>query len=396
MPHQVKRPRVALLIESSRAYGRGILLGIAKYVREKGPWSIFHQERGLGDSCPYWLDNWTGDGIIARVDSHPMAVKIAKLGLPVVDVRYCLPDIRMPSVRADEETIAHLTANHLIERGFRNYAFCGFNGADYSDIRRDLFARNILHSGFRCHIFEDYQKPLKPGTCEYEELGLRYAKSVAKWLLELPKPIGLMACNDIRGQQVINACRDKGIVVPDEIAVIGVDNDEILCNLSDPPLSSVVPNCEIIGYEAAKLLHTMMSGQRSMVETIYVKPAGIVTRRSTEILAIEDSCVAVAAKYIRDHVCEGINVGDLLKIVPLSRSMLERRFCRALGHSPKEEILRARLGEAKKLLSKTELPQADIAEKIGFEHAEYFNVIFKKKTGQTPGQFRAQMRDFRI
>jgi LacI family transcriptional regulator len=349
----------------------------------------------LGDDIPFWLNHWSGDGIIARVDNVQMATTISNLGLPVVDLRYLLPEMRMPSIRTDEEAVAALSSNHLLERGFRNFAFCGFNGADYSDLRRDLFAKNIKEAGYQCFVFEDYQKPLKPGTCEYEELGIRYAKSVGEWLACLPKPVGLMACNDIRGQQVINVCRDKGIIVPDEVAVIGVDNDEILCNLSDPPLTSVSPNAETIGYEAASLLDCMMSGKESFAETIYIKPLGIVTRRSTEVLAIEDKYIATVTRFIREHVCEGINVEDLLKLAPLSRSMLERRFFKALGHSPKEEILRARLGEAKQLLAKTELPQADIAEKIGFEHSEYFNVIFKKKTGQTPGQFRAHMRKIR-
>ena len=169
-----------------------------------------------------------------------MAEAIRRLGLPAVDVRYLLPKLKMPSIRTDDEAVARVASEHLLERGFRHFAFCGFDGADYSDIRRDSFAENIAKAGFRCHAFEDPQKPQRASTLEYEEHGLKYEDLVASWLKGLPKPIGLMACNDIRGQQVLNACRAIGVAVPDEVAVIGVDNDEVLCDLSDPPLTSVV------------------------------------------------------------------------------------------------------------------------------------------------------------
>lgn len=386
------RPRVALLIESSRAYGRGLLLGVAKFVREHGRWSIFLQERSLGDVSPGWLKEWEGDGIIARVENRPMAEAIRRLGLPAVDVRYLLPNLAMPSIRTDDEAVARVASEHLLERGFRHFAFCGFDGADYSDIRRDSFAERIAQAGFRCHAFEDPQKPRRASTLEYEEHGLKYEDLVASWLKDLPKPIGLMACNDIRGQQVLNACRAIGVAVPDEVAVIGVDNDEVLCDLSDPPLTSVIPNTERIGYEAAALLDRMMAGARAPKHPIFIEPAGIVTRRSTEVLAIEDRHIAAAVRFIREHACEGIDVSDVLRAVPLSRSTLERRFGRALGRSPKDEILRVRLNRAKQLLVQTDFSLALVAEKVGFEHTEYLSVIFKKKTGLTPGQFRTQSR----
>jgi LacI family transcriptional regulator len=386
------RPRVALLIESSRAYGRGLLLGVAKFVREHGRWSIFLQERSLGDVSPSWLQDWEGDGIIARVENRPMAEAIRRLGLPAVDVRYLLPKLKMPSIRTDDEAVARVASEHLLERGFRHFAFCGFDGADYSDIRRNSFAERIAEAGFRCHTFEDPQKPRRASTLEYEEHGLKYEDLVASWLKGLPKPIGLMACNDIRGQQVLNACRAIGVAVPDEVAVIGVDNDEVLCDLSDPPLTSVVPNTERIGYEAAALLNRMMAGARAPKHPIFIEPAGIVTRRSTEVLAIEDRHIAAAIRFIREHASEGIDVSDVLRAVPLSRSTLERRFARALGRSPKDEILRVRLNRAKQLLAQTDFSLAMVAEKVGFEHTEYLSVIFKKKTGLTPGQFRAQSR----
>ena len=384
------RPRVALLIESSRAYGRGLLKGVAKYVREHGPWSIFLQERSLDDVSPGWLAHWKGDGVIARIETRELARAIGRLGLPAVDLRSLLPGLTLPSLRTDDRAVAEMAAEHLRERGFRHFAFCGFNGADYSDTRRDAFRQSVAQSGSLCHVFQEPEKPERSGTLGFEEHGLKYEDHVAHWLRELPKPVGLMACNDIRGQQVLNACRDIGVAVPDEVAVIGVDNDVVLCELSDPPLSSVVPNTERIGYEAAALLDRLMAGKAPPPKPITIGPMGVVTRRSTEVLAISDRHIATAARFIRERACEGIDVSDVVKVVPLSRSAMERRFVKALGRSPKEQILRTRLDRAKQLLAETDFSLAIVAEKVGFDHPEYLSVIFKRKVGQTPGEFRRQ------
>jgi LacI family transcriptional regulator len=387
------RPRVALLIESSRAYGRGTLMGVAKYVRQHGSWSIFFQERGLGDSAPAWLENWEGDGILARVENPSMAAAIRRVGVPAVDLRYLLPNLNLPSVRTDDDAATALAWEHLRERGFQHFAYCGFNGADYSDIRRDQFALKVSQAGLRCHVYVDSdQTGRHASTLKHEELGLSDGDRLAQWIKQLPKPMGLMACNDIRGQQVLNACRSLGVAVPDEVAVIGVDNDEVLCELSDPPLSSVLANTERIGYEAAALLSRLMAGSPPPTEPLVVGPLGIVTRRSTDVLAIDDRHVAAAVRFIRERACEGIEVSDVLRAVPLSRSALERRFSRVLNRSPKEEILRVRLNRAKQLLMETDFSLSLVAEKIGLDHTEYLNVIFKKKTGMTPARFRARSR----
>jgi LacI family transcriptional regulator len=222
-----------------------------------------------------------------------------------------------------------------------------------------------------------------------EQGGLIAEAEVAHWVEALPRPVGLMACNDIRGQQVLNACREVGIAVPEEVAVLGVDNDDVLCDLSYPTLSSIVPDTHRIGHEAAALLERMIGGESPPRKSTLIPPLGVVTRRSTDVLAIEDRHLARAVRFIREHACEGITVEDVLEHVPLSRSVFERRFDQLFGHTPKAEILRARLDRLKQLLAETELPLKQIAFKVGFEHAEYMNVFFKERTGQTPGQFRA-------
>jgi LacI family transcriptional regulator len=384
------RPQVALLIESSRAYGRRILSGIAWYVREHRPWAISLQERSLGDTCPSWFKHWKGDGVIARVENRQIASVIRRLRVPAVDVRYLLRNLNLPSVRPNDTAAARMAFEHLRERGFRHFAFCGFNGADYSDIRRDSFTDCTKTAGFTCHVYSAQPDSRRKSTREYEARGLGDGPSVAQWLKRLPKPVGLMACNDIRGQQVLNACRTAGIVVPNEMAVVGVDDDEVLCELSDPPLSSISLDTERIGYEAAALLDQMIAGRKPPSPNIFVEPAGVITRRSTDVLAIDDRQIADVLRLIHERANEGIDVGDILKNTPLSRSTLERRFLRLLGHTPKEEIVRIRIARAKQLLAETDLPLANIAQKVGFEHAEYFNVIFKKKTRLTPGVFRSR------
>jgi LacI family transcriptional regulator len=386
------RPRVALLVESSRAYGRGLLHGIAEYIRLHGPWSVYMAERGLGDDPPPWLQGWSGDGIIARIENRKIAHAISELGLPTVDLRGLIPEPGVPLIATNDVAVARLAVEHFFDRGFRNYAFCGFVNADYSDNRSRAFTGFVEKAGFTCHLYQPSRKRWPAGTMALEQGGLVSEAEVASWIEALPKPVGLMACNDIRGQQVLNACRDIEIAVPEDVAVLGVDNDDVLCDLSYPTLSSVLPDTRRIGFEAAALLERLIAGEPVPEAPILIPPLGVVTRRSSDVLAIEDRHLARAVRFIREHACEGITVEDVLADIPLSRSVFERRFARLFGHSPKAEIVRARLDRIKQLLAETELPLKQIAARIGFEHPEYMNVVFKEQTGQTPGQYRAAFR----
>lgn len=381
-------PRVALLVESSRSYGRELLMGIAKYVRIHGPWSIEFEEGDPGEQLPRWFDRWTWDGIIARVSTPDMAEVVGRKDVPVVDLSGNLPAVRFPRIRSDEEAVGRLAAEHLIERGFRNFAFCGYNGTDWSDLRRTSFERGVSEAGFACHAFENGDPPCSPSALDYEEHGEVHERDLMKWLQALPKPCGLMACNDARGRQVLTCCREVNVAVPDEVAVIGVDNDDIFCELSDLPLSSVILNTQQIGFEAAALLGRLMAGDSAGHASFLVTPMGVMARQSTDVLAIDDRHIAAALKHIREHACDGLDVASLLRAVPLSRSVLERRFSKILGSSPKAEILRVRLDRVCRLLVESDLALADVAEKAGFEHPEYMSRLFKKKMGVTPGEFR--------
>ena len=382
--------RVALLIETSRSYGRDLLLGIAKYVRIHGPWSIEFEEGDPCEAIPDWFTRWTGDGIIARVKTPTLARAIVRKGVPAVDLYGGLPNLKIPTMRSDEIAVGRMAAEHLIERGFRQFAFCGYNGTDWSDRRRIGFEQAIAAKDFPCQIFQNPLPRAVRSTAEYEEHGDKYEQQLNRWLESLPKPIGLMVCNDSRGRQVLNCCRALDVNIPDDIAVIGVDKDEVLCELSDLPLTSVILNTEQIGFEAAGLLNRMMKGEPAPEHEIVINPKGVAIKRSTEVLAIEDRHIAKALKIIREHACEGLDIKTLLTEVPLSRRIMERRFTQILGRSPNSEILRVKLERCKQLLMDSDLALVEISEKAGFESQEYMSRIFKKKLGITPGQFRSK------
>lgn len=386
------RRRVALLIESSRAYGRGLLLGISKFVREHHGWSVRFEEWRWTDGPPSWLEWWDGDGIIARIETRSLADRIARRRVPVVDVRGSVADLGVPLIDTDDQRVALLAAEHLFERGFRHCAFCGFAGANYSDKRSRWFENAVTQAGGTCSVYAGPGRPPNAETIEHEKRGLLSEDDLLQWLAGLPKPVGIMACNDIRGQQILNACRRLGRLVPDEVAVVGVDNDEVLCELSDPPLTSVVPNTTRIGYEAAALLERMMNGAQPPARPKRIAPLGIVTRGSTDVLAIPDRAIAAALRLIREHACHGVKVPDLVRAAALSRSVLERRFTAMVRRSPKAEIQRVQLARARQLLAETDLPLSTVADRCGFRHPEYFNAVFRLKTGVTPGHFRKQNR----
>jgi LacI family transcriptional regulator len=377
-----RRLHVALTVETATIYGRQILRGITRYLRSHQPWSIFSVQRDQLAPTPTWLKDWRGDGIICRLINRKFAEQLRRSKIPVVNLNDICDGLGAPRILSDNAAIARLAAEHLLERGFRHFAFCGFAGQHWSRERCDGFVARLKQAGLSCQVYESTWTGPRAHPWEQEQT------QISRWLQALPKPAGVMACNDIRGQYVLDACQRGNLAVPEEIAVIGVDNDEVLCEICDPPLSSVVPNPERIGYEAAALLDRLMAGGKPAQPEWRIEPLGVVTRHSTDVLAIEDRQVAAAVRYIREHACDGARVRDLLAHIPLARTILERRFRKYLGHSPQAEIRTVQLKRVKELLLETDLPLARIAEMAGFEHPEYMSVVFKRETGQTPGGFR--------
>ena len=381
-----KRPRaaVALLIETSNRYTRELLHGIRAFMGQHGEWAIHLTEQGRGDLPPRWLANWKGDGIIARVENERIERAVRAVGVPVVNVSAAglAPDF--PTVISDSAAVAGLSAAHLVDRGFEHFGYCGDVRFRWSAAHGRNFAAALAQRGYRCSVFESTPEDY----VDWE----REQRKLAEWIESLPKPVGIMACYDVRGQQVLAVCRQLGFQVPDQVAVIGQHNDELLCELCDPPLSSVIPNPRRAGYEAAVLLHRMMRGQRVTARTYAIAPIGVATRQSTDTVALNDRQIATAVRFIREHACQGIDVQDVLRAVPMSRTLLERKFRKFLHRAPHEEISYQRLQRAQELLVGTDLPVAGIAERAGFSSPEYLSAAFKRQTGVNPRAYRKQNR----
>lgn len=375
---------VAILVETARAYGRGVIRGVARYNRRQGHWSTYFQPQGLGDPPPPWLRKWKGDGIIARIDTAATARVVANVGVPVVNLRSTLPHLPFPFIGADNRAVARLAADHLLERGFQHFALCGYQRGYHLgfDKRQDCFRQCIKRAGCRCDELVLPRGDLRPPSWEKEQ------HRIAEWLASLPHPVGVMATNDDCGLQVLDACRRIGLSVPDQVAVLGCENDEYACSLSIPPLSSIDLNSEQAGYEAAVLLDRLMAGERPPKRLPEITPLGVVARRSTDVLAISDVRVVQAVHFIRRYACRPIAVMDVVAHVRVSRTTLQNRVREVLGRTIHQEIVRVQIARAKELLRAATVPVKQVARECGFKNVQYFTRAFHRATGQTPARFQ--------
>jgi LacI family transcriptional regulator len=365
-----------------------MLKGVAHFERTHHLWTAFHDDQARSEEDLRWVESKKWNGIISRHTTPEMVKVCAERKIPLVDLNDSEPYPGVPKIRPDNVGIGHLGAEHFIERGYQKFGFSGFSNASWSRERRDGFEEAIRLAGRECAVFDvDYPGDLTPFWDE-QQIG-----KLTQWLDQLPKPIALMACNDMRAQQLISAAHAKGILVPEEVAVLGANNDTIRCELADPALSSVVPNAFQSGYRAAEVLSEMLAGRKPKVLDQRMEPIGIVTRHSTDVLAVEDRNVAAALSFIRENACNGISVDQVLQHAHASRSQMERKFRHHIGRSPQAEIRRVQLKKIRQLLLETDFPLKRIAELTGFEHMEYMCVMFKRVTGSSPGTYRATMQD---
>lgn len=383
---RLKPKRVALLVETSVIYGRQILRGISRYLFEHHPWSIFMEQRELGARPPAWLRRERWDGIICRPTDRTLASMFRSMRVPVVDLNDQYDSLGFPRIVSDNRAIGRTGAAHLLERGLRQFGFCGFTREPWAAERLEGFCGEIQRQGFKVDVFESRWRGHHTPSWDEDQ------KAICRWLRSLARPVGIMACNDVRGQHVLNACTLLGLAVPEELAVIGVDNETTFCELCSPPLSSVIPNPERIGYEAAALLDRLMSGGKPGQALTRLEPVGVEPRQSTEVLAIGDPSMALALRYIREQALHGCTVEEVARFAALSRSVLERRFRKYLRRSPQAEIRNVQIARVKQLLLETDHKLTDIADLCGFKHPEYLNVMFKRVTGQNPGKYRETMK----
>jgi LacI family transcriptional regulator len=379
---QFQVQHIAVLIETETSWGGRVIRGIAAFAEKHTNWHLLidprdHEQRS---AVP---DGWKGDGIIARVTSRTQWQQIREKNLPVVNVDDVYPGMRgVGTVITDEAERARLALEHLVSRGFRKFGYFAPPSVLYSKSRGDAFVRAVNEVGYECH---EYLPGYRAGRkISWEERQRR----VNRWLQSLPRPVAIVAVDANHARLLAEICHFAGVRIPDDVAILAGDTDELLCEVSTPPLSSVSVACERLGHDAAAMLDRMMAGEDPPKQPVLIAPHGVVSRQSTDVLAIDDPAVVRALRYIRTHAHHGIVVEDILREVPISRRSLEIQFRSYLGRSPAEEIRRVRLERGRQLLGKRELSITEIALSCGFSNATRFGVAFRKSFGTTPRAFR--------
>jgi LacI family transcriptional regulator len=376
--------RVALIIDVTAGFYADVVRGIATYARPNRPW-VF---RTL---TPRRLDlrrlrGWEPHGIIAAVHSQKMADDLLSLDRPAANIGLA-SHTGMADIANDDIAIGLAAAEHLLSRGLSHFGYIGHARRDVLDGRRRGFSRRIRQAHFRVH---EFYLPLRASR---SSLSLAQdERDIIDWLHSLPKPAGVMACNDDRGWEVMEACRQTDLRIPEDVALIGVDNVDPLCRLSFPPLSSVAVAAERIGYEAAAVLDKMMAGQPGPRRPVRIPPLGVVTRQSTDVVSVDDAQVAAALRFIRQNGNRPLRVSDVARAAASNRRTLERKFRELLASSIHDRIHEERVARAKTLLSDTFLPMTDVAEQSGYKSQAALSVAFRRALSATPTGYRRKMR----
>lgn len=376
--------RVVILVENSRAWGRGLLTGIAKYSRLNGPWHFmkepaFFMPHSTAKYCEK-IREFNPDGIIMR--QVPDTEKIIQLGKPVIISPHKQERFSdVINIVEDCDATGRMAAEHLLSKGLRSFAFCGFDDMFWSQRRCGGFEKKIAENGFNVSV---YREPANKRARLWEN----ERPSIRQWLLSLPTPVGLLCCIDERAEQVLDICQTEKLHVPEEIAIIGVDNDNLICELSSPPLTSIAFNAEGIGYQAASLLDSLMKGKEPAARELTTRPAYVVERLSTDIMAIKDPEIADAIRYIRTNVCKKISVASIANAIAMPRRTLERRFRAEVGNSIYREIQNERIRHVEKILIETHMSIADIAYSMDFADPNELTRIFCRYRNMSPTAFK--------
>lgn len=381
----VTTKRVALLIDTSTSWGSGLIEGIAEYANQHGGWEFFLEPRGKHEKL-LLPEQWEGHGVIARVTHEALFNQLVERGLPAVNVSwYPWSGGCVARCTADETGAGQACADYLLELGFQHYAYvASLSRPDYPDDFGRAYRSRIEQQGYKCHLFQPEQLPARGASWQASSHELR------AWLTRLPKPVGLLTFEDLRGRQITEACRMAGLRVPDDVAVLGGEFDRLSSQISTPKLSSIDLSPAVIGQRAAALLDGMMQGEPPPDTPLLLPVAGIITRQSTDTLAIDDPQLAEAVRFIRSRAHQPIQVADVLAHVPISRRALEQKFKETLGRSPAAEIRHARVQKARRLLVETSDSIPRVAAACGFEYAEVFTRVFRKELGMTPTMYRRQ------
>lgn len=382
--------RVLLLIDFSEAYSKKLLRGITQYAKDFGPWKFCrmptHYRETIGiEGILNWAKEWGAHGVIGQFYSNADIDKITQAKLPVIaqDLLQRFPNI--PNITGAYHDTGKMAAAYFLKKGFKHFAFYGFSNIVWSSERASGFEEFLNKKGHQVHYFEHKKSRSR-------ELWYYKPSSLSRWLKGLPKPIAIMACDDNQGEHITEACRHAGIRIPEEVSVIGVDNDEMICSLSDPELSSISLDAERGGYDAAKLLHQMIRNKNKKWTNIEVKPVQVITRHSTDIYATNDIHISSTLRFIHQHLDTNLKVDDILQEIPLSRRSLEKRFQHITGFPIYKYIYNLRTEKFAQLLLETDRTVAEIASDIGLGDAKNISRTFKKIKGCTPHEYRKKFK----
>jgi LacI family transcriptional regulator len=374
--------RVAVIMQPVRTYCRGVLRGVASVVSQ-ARWECVL----IAADGPPPLADFGGfiHGLIGHFSEDALLAHVKRAGLPAVDISPAHRHVELPRVSTDDVAVGRLAAAHLLSLGLPHFAFYGRRSDYFSLLREQGFKQAIGAAGLSFHVFINGAL----GPAHEARTG---EEPLEGWVRRLPKPIGIVASTDSRALDLLAVCRKLEIDVPGSVAVLGVDNDDVFCELANPPLSSIALSTQRIGYEAARMLDRLMAGETPAQRQLLIPPAGVVPRRSSDLPAILDPDVAAAVRYISLHVQDDLQVADVLREVSVSRRSLEQRFLKALGRTPAAEIRRAQVEVAKQMLTQTDEPMARVALAAGFSNAKQLGSTFQHETGETPIAYRRQSR----
>ncbi len=359
-------------VQTYAAYGRRIIDGILDYSDRRRVWEFSaNREGGLPEVLPSRID-----GAIAEIRTDEQYARAQSLGAPVVAITGVYRPGGLATVIADNPAVGQMGAGYLASLGFEHLAYFGAGDHFYIAQRREGFVDHCRELGVEPYIFH----------------ATAGAGGLERWLTDLPKPVAVMGAEDWSAVAVANACRDLGIAVPEQVAILGVDDDEHLCRMANPPLSSIDHGARRIGFEGAALLEELMNGGPIPDSPVLVEPTNVVVRQSTDTLAISDPLVGRAVEFIRQNACTGIDVSNVVQQVRAARRTLEAAFRRTLGRTILQEINRVRVERAKDLLINTDMAMPDICERTGFSYPSRLSYVIKKDTGLSPRDFRRSKR----